>query len=125
MNVDYWQCGGDYGARYQEVSVETKVRPPYYDFDQIEVAKRKLYQYINPVWLGQGWHFGRGLFLSEVSSVIQSAPDVDYIESVKIYLVDRETGQKQPIENKIDIPVNGLICSGEHHVEVLQTEGYE
>lgn len=115
---------------YQQVSIEAKVRAkPTYDFEQIEAAvKRKLYEYINPVRggpKGQGWPFGRGLFPSEVSSVIQSTPDVDYIENVKIYLVDRETGQKQPIENKINIPANGLICSGEHHVEVIPTEGYE
>lgn len=115
---------------YQPIAVEAQVRArPTYDFDQIIAGvKRKLYQYINPVYggpKGQGWPFGRGLFPSEIFSAIQSIPNVEYIENVKIYLVDWKTGQKQLVDSKINIPPNGLICSSEHQVEVIEAEGYE
>jgi hypothetical protein len=72
---------------------------------------------------GQGWPFGRGLFPSEIYSAIQSAPNVEYIENVKIFLVDKETGHRSLVESKINIPPDGLICSHEHIVEVIPMEG--
>ena len=115
---------------YQPVAVEAQVRAkPGSDFDRIiDGVKRRLYQYINPVCggpKGQGWPFGRGLFPSEIYSAIQNTPDVEYIENVKIYLVDLKTGERQPVNSRISIQANGLICSGEHKVEVIPVEGYE
>jgi predicted phage baseplate assembly protein len=115
---------------YYPISVVTQVRArPIYDFDQIiSSVKRNLYRYINPVQggpKGQGWPFGRGLFPSEVYSTIQSTQNVEYIENVKIYLVDKGTGQKQLIDTRLNIPPNGLLCSSEHKVEVIPAEGYE
>jgi predicted phage baseplate assembly protein len=112
---------------YQPIAVDAQVRvKPGIDFDQvIGNVKRKLYQYINPVWggpKGQGWPFGRGLFPSEIYSVIQSVPDVDYVESAHLFTVDWETGQRQPVTDKITIPPNGLLCSSEHHVSAMLVE---
>jgi len=113
---------------YQLISVDAKVRvKPGFDFDQVAVGvKRRLYQYINPVCGGPketGWPFGRGLYPSEIYSVIQSAPDVDYVESAQIYTVDWQTGQRQQITDRINIPPNGLLCSSEHTVSVMLVEG--
>ena len=113
---------------YQPIAVDAKVRvKPGYDFDRVAAGvKRKLYQYINPVCGGpkeNGWPFGRGLFPSEIYSVIQSAPDVDYVESAQIFTVDWETGQKQPVTDRINIPPNGLLCSSEHSVSIMLVEG--
>ncbi len=96
---------------YLQVVVETEVRvKPERDFEKvINGVKQNLYRFINPVCggpKGQGWPFGRGLFPSEVSSVIQSTPDVDYIEDTKIFLVDWETGQRKPVDSKIILPAN-------------------
>ena len=112
---------------YQPIAIEAQVRvKPGIDFDKVTAGvKQKLYQYINPVWggpKGQGWPFGRGLFSSEVYSVIQSVPDVDYVESARIFTVDWTTGQKQPVTDKINIPPNGLLCSSEHSVSVMLVE---
>jgi predicted phage baseplate assembly protein len=113
---------------YQPISVEAQVRvKPGTDFDGVTAGvKRKLYQYINPVVggpKGQGWPFGRGLFPSEIYSVIQSVPDVDYVENVRLFTVDWETGQRKEVTEKINIPPNGLLCSSEHRVFVMLVEG--
>jgi hypothetical protein len=115
---------------YVTISVEAQVRAkPINNFDEIaNNVRRKLYQYINPVWGGpknQGWPFGRGLFPSEVYSAVQSVPNVDYLENVKIYLIDKEKGQRQLVEDKINLGANGLLCSGVHKVEVIASEGWE
>ncbi len=112
---------------YQPITIETQVRvKPGIDFDQVATGvKHKLYQYINPVWggpKGKGWPFGRGLFSSEIFSVIQSVPDVDYVESARLFTVDWTTGQKQPVTDKINIPPNGMLCSSEHIVTVMLVE---
>jgi predicted phage baseplate assembly protein len=115
---------------YIPIAAAVKVRvKPGTNFEKVEaVVKRNLYRYINPVYggpRGEGWPFGRGLFSSEVYSVIQSTEDVDYVEDVQLYTVDGETGKKQPVEDKLNIPANGLLCSHEHQVTVLNVEGTE
>jgi len=112
---------------YQPVAVDAQVRvKPGVDFDRVIAnVKRRLYQYINPVWggpRGQGWPFGRGLFASEIYSVIQSVPDVDYVETAQLFAIDWETGQRKVVEGKITIPANGLLCSSEHQVAVMLVE---
>ena len=112
---------------YQPVAVDAQVRvKPGVDFDRVIAnVKRRLYQYINPVWggpRGQGWPFGRGLFASEIYSVIQSVPDVDYVETAQLFAVDWENGQRNLVEGKITIPANGLLCSSEHQVAVMLVE---
>ncbi len=85
-----------------------------------EVEKR-LYQYINPVRGGedgQGWPFGRGLSLSEVYAALQGTPRVDYIEEVKIFPVDPDTGQRREATTMIAVPPYGVLCSHEHEVAV-------
>jgi predicted phage baseplate assembly protein len=115
---------------YRQIAVEADVRVrPGCDFERVaEAVKTSLYRYINPVCggpKGQGWPFGRSLFTSEVNSVVQSTEDVDYLEDVRVYSVDWETGQRQPVDGRLTIPPNGLICSAEHQVKVQLVEGYE
>jgi hypothetical protein len=116
--------------QYQPVAVEARVRVrPGADFAQITTAvKRTLFHYLNPVYggpRGQGWPFGRGLFSSEISSVVQSTAGVDYVEDVRLFTVDWETGQKQPVLDRINLQSDGLLCSSDHQVTVLEVEGYE
>jgi predicted phage baseplate assembly protein len=106
---------------YQQVAVEAHVRvKPGYDKEKIAAGiRRRLYRFINPVCggaKGQGWPFGRSLFASDIYSLVHGAPDVEYIEDVKLFTVDWETGQQQPISGKLPVPVNSLICSAEHKV---------
>jgi predicted phage baseplate assembly protein len=92
-----------------------------------EKVKLRLYRFINPVCgglQGQGWPFGRSLFQSEIYSVIQGTPEVEYIEEVKIFAVDWNTGKRQPVEERFSIPPQSLICSGNHQVIATTLEEY-
>lgn len=108
---------------YIQVAVEARVRvKPEFNTDLIaENIKSRLYGFINPVCggpKGQGWPFGRSLFASDLLSLVQNTPDVEYIEEVKFFTVDWVSGQRQEIFDKLKVPVNSLICSAEHKVEV-------
>lgn len=114
---------------YQPVAVEAHVRvKPGYDTEKVAAAiKQRLYRFLNPVCggpKGQGWPFGRSLFVSDIYSLVQGTPDVEYIEEVRLFTVDWETGQQQPIPSKLPVPVNSLICSAEHRVmvEIIEEE---
>jgi predicted phage baseplate assembly protein len=80
---------------------------------QVEAA---LYRYLNPYIGGPqsaGWPFGRDLHQSEVASVIQRLPGIDYVEHVELRADDLGGASRlllQPAE---------LICSDRHTVEWL------
>ncbi len=114
---------------YQQIAVEACVRvKPGHDLEKIAAhVKRRLYQFINPVCggpQGQGWPFGRSLYASDLLSLVQGTPDVEYIEEVKFFTVDWTTGQRQEINEKLRLHANGLICSAEHQTvaKVIEEE---
>jgi predicted phage baseplate assembly protein len=114
---------------YQPIVIEARVKSKSgYDNDFVASnVKQRLYRFINPVCggpRGQGWGFGRSLFQSEIFSVIQGTPEVEYIEEVKILAVDWNTGQRQPVGERLGIPSNSLICSGQHEVTATTLEEY-
>jgi predicted phage baseplate assembly protein len=84
---------------------------------------RRLYTFLNPFTGGedgQGWPFGRDLFLSDVYAAIQQAEGVQYVEQVKLYEVVRSgkgKARKRPMD-RIELPANSLLCSYSHSVDV-------
>ena len=85
-------------------------------------VEKGLYSYINPVCGGSdktGWSFGRDLFLSELYSIFQGVAGVDYVEEIKLYSVDPETGQRGEAATKISVPPEGLMCSYQHQVTII------
>jgi predicted phage baseplate assembly protein len=106
---------------YLQVAVEASVRvKPEKNTEKIALdVKKRLYHFVNPVCggpSGQGWPFGRALYVSDLLSLVQNTPDVEYIEDVKFYLVDWVSGQRQEIDAKLKVPPNGLVCSALHKV---------
>jgi predicted phage baseplate assembly protein len=115
---------------YQPIAIEchVKSKPGFENEIVSESVKIRLYRFINPVFgglKGQGWPFGRSLFQSEIFSVIQNTPEVEYIEEVKIFAVDWNTGQRQPVEERFNIPAHSLICSGNHVVIAATLEDHQ
>ena len=106
---------------YTPVSVEARVRAKA-GIDPRQLAnavERRLYHFINPVCggpSGDGWPFGRHLFLSDVYSLIQGTPNLDYIEEVTLFPV--KDGERQEAATMISIPPDGLLCSYQHEVMV-------
>ena len=109
---------------YLYVSVEAHVRIRRgYQKQAADDIEKKLYQYINPICGGAdgtGWPFGRGLIPSEIHACLQNIKNVDYIEEVIIYPVNPNNGEKQDAVNRINVPYNGLLCSYNHEVILVE-----
>lgn len=110
---------------YLVVSVDGKVKAAAH-LDPRRVQRRvadRLYKFLNPFTggdRGEGWPFGRDLFISDVYACIQQVDGVAYVEDVKLYEVVRSgkgTARKQPTE-RIALPANSLLCSYGHQVTV-------
>lgn len=84
--------------------------------EQIETA---LYRYLHPLFggpAGQGWPFGRDLFLPEIYALVQRIPGVDYLEEIRLYRQGPE-GRQGPFE-RIAFEPGSLPCSLDHMVMV-------
>ena len=68
---------------------------------------------------GNGWPFGRSLSVSEILAALQSIAMIDYIEEVKLFPVDRATGERQEASTRITISPHSLICSHKHEVKLV------
>ena len=87
----------------------------------VTAVEQQLYRYINPVCGGPdgtGWPFGRSLSVSEIFATIQGVTEVDYIEEVRLFPVDVESGQRQEPVNLIGITGDSLLCSSNHEIIV-------
>jgi hypothetical protein len=107
---------------YVSIEVYVRIRRGYQKQASDDIVN-KLYQYINPICGGgesTGWPFGRSLIPSEINACLQNIQDVDYIEEVKIFPVDPDTGEKQDAVGRLDIPYDGLLCSYEHEVILVE-----
>jgi len=88
--------------------------------EAIERGEKLLYRYLNPYTGGpdgQGWPFGRSLYLSEIYGLLQGIPGVEFVEGVKVYM--NEPGEwtpSKPAPPSLRIPKYGVICSGKHQI---------
>ncbi|MBK6318989.1 MAG: putative baseplate assembly protein [Dehalococcoidia bacterium] len=111
------------GPAYVGVSVEASIlvqRHRNSDHVRAEVATR-VREYLDPLLGGPdglGWPFGRDLYLSEMQSVVQSVPGVEYAQDVTLYQVDIQTGQSRAAGQKITVADDVLLLSYEHVVTV-------
>ncbi|HEY9076510.1 MAG TPA: putative baseplate assembly protein [Anaerolineaceae bacterium] len=109
---------------YYWVSVKVKLRgTPGVSQKKIEdeVLKR-LYHFLNPLvggLEGNGWQFGRSLFVSDVYQCLQGIPDVQFIRGVEMFAA-RSTGEPQgaPIET-LEVIAHGVVASGKHSLEFV------
>ncbi|TFH47358.1 MAG: putative baseplate assembly protein [ANME-2 cluster archaeon] len=93
---------------YTEISVSTtvKIKPRFVKETVKNNVKTELDKFLNPITggvEGNGWPFGRSVYLSEIYQIIDSAEGVDYVKSVKL----------NEQEEDIDIPSHGLVYSGD------------
>ncbi len=111
------------GPAYVGVSVEATIlvqRHRNADEVRANVASR-IREYLDPLLGGPdgaGWPFGRDLYLSEMQSVVQAVPGVEYAQDVTLYQVDIQTGQSRAAGQKITVADDVLLLSYEHVVTV-------
>jgi hypothetical protein len=81
----------------------------------------RIVEYLDPLLggpTGDGWPFGRDLYLSEMQSVVQGVEGVEYAQDVTLYQVDIQTGQTRAAGQRIIINEDVLFLSYEHVVTV-------
>ena len=86
-----------------------------------DLITKKLYALINPVNGGpdgDGWPWGRSLFHSEITALVQGIDGVEYVEGVRFFVIDTATGTRSKVDGTITCPPNGLLASFNHNVTV-------
>lgn len=85
-------------------------------------AEQLLYHYLNPYTggsEGNGWRFGRALYVSELYSLLRTLAGVDFVEDVQIFISDpANPAQREPAGSQLLLPPQGLIVSDVHSVQV-------
>jgi predicted phage baseplate assembly protein len=106
---------------YVWVNVEAKIKAKTASKRLKSDIEQKLYQFINPISGGAdntGWPFGRNLLTSEIHALIQAMPAVGYVEEVRLFPVDIETGEQGEAATILTLSPGQLPCSYQHKVEV-------
>ncbi len=96
------------------------------DHEQAQVGQAvlsRLYRFLNPIVGGvdgNGWPFGRNLFVSDVYQCLQGLPGVQFIRSVEMFRTkaDGTLVQTTP-EDVIEIVAHGVFVSGIHQVNFV------
>jgi predicted phage baseplate assembly protein len=111
------------GPAYVGVSVEATILVQRHrNSDEVRaMVAQRIREYLDPLFGGPdglGWPFGRDLYLSEMQSVVQAVPGVEYAQDVTLYQVDIQTGQSRAAGQKITVAGDVLLLSYEHVVTV-------
>ncbi|MEM8859710.1 MAG: putative baseplate assembly protein [Chloroflexota bacterium] len=109
---------------YRWVSVKVSLGAlPGYDEGRVEqTVLEQLYRFLNPLTGGadgNGWPFGRDLFVSDVYQALQGMNGVAFIRNVELFL-STPAGEAvgDPMDN-ISVVTHGVIVSGVHQIEFL------
>ena len=65
---------------------------------------------------GEGWPFGRDLFVSELYSQIQVVTDVEYVAELQVFPVNPSGGQLGDPVQTLAVPPSALLCSHLHTI---------
>jgi len=88
-------------------------------------AEAALYAFLNPYTGGPaktGWPFGRDLYLSEIYGLIQRIPSVEYVEGVRLEILEPGAPGPRPAPPRVTVSVHTLICSAQHEVTVTRAD---
>ena len=109
---------------YRWVSVKVQLRAvPGASQDEVEAeVLARLYRFLNPLVggsRGNGWHFGRDLFVSDVYQSLQGSRNVQFIRGVEMYAASEGgPAEGKPVES-LEVVSHGVIASGIHEVEFV------
>jgi len=91
---------------YSQLSLELKI-------------KEELDRFLHPLTGGtdgKGWPFGRSIYQSEIYQAIVNLPGVDYVNEI---VLSAGIGAESDGKGNYSIPPQGLICPGEHVIEII------
>jgi hypothetical protein len=108
---------------YQWVETEVHFRvSQHYDFEKVRRAvETQLFSFLNPLIggpEGEGWTFGRDLFVSDIMAVLLTVPGVNFIRTVDLYPISYENGQFIRGQQTQEIPLvsHGVVVSYQHNI---------
>ena len=110
---------------YRWVSVRVQVgASPTVSENHVETEiMENLYQFLNPLTgglNGEGWEFGRDLFVADIYQALKGMRNVLFIRSVELYVASPGGNRiGQPLE-VVDVVSHGTIVSGIHEVEFVK-----
>ncbi|MCC7366404.1 MAG: putative baseplate assembly protein [Dehalococcoidia bacterium] len=115
------------GPAYVGVSVEASilVRRGHSADAVRQAVTHRIVEYLDPLLggpTGDGWPFGRDLYLSEMQSVVQSVDGVEYAQDVTLFQVDLQLGTSRAAGQRVTLPDDVLILPLEPVVTVVATE---
>lgn len=113
------------GAAYIGVVIEANiVVQRHANAEQVRArVGERIREYLDPLLGGQegtGWPFGRDLYLSEMQSVVQAVPGVEYAQDVTLYQVDIQNQQTRAAGQRITLAEDVLLLPSEPIVTVVQ-----
>jgi predicted phage baseplate assembly protein len=99
------------GPTYFPVGVYASVVPLQSDdAGTVETAAvAALQAFLNPVNGGpggQGWPFGRGVYLSDIAMILQTLPEVDYVNQLELIV------NGSPAGDQVAVPPNKIVAAG-------------
>ncbi len=109
---------------YRWVSVKVQLRAnPGVPEEVVEAAVfARLYKFLNPLTggaNGDGWPFGRELFISDVYQSLQGTPDVQFIRNIEMYEASPGGSAEGKAVENLDLVTHGVVASGIHKVEFV------
>jgi hypothetical protein len=116
--------------QYVWISVQAKLRlpdrsDPGLAKDVQRRAEAELYRYLNPYVggpHGDGWPFGRDLYQSEIFSLLQRVPHVEFVEEVQVRISEPgSNAAPRPAPPRLALPRHAVVCSDVHQVDVKVT----
>lgn len=110
---------------YIQVAVDAKIRVAERADDgiiaQVQAqAEEALYRYLNPFTGGPdqaGWAFGRALHASEIYSLLQRIPHVEFVEGIRLNPINPLPGMAVG-QNRLPLPRQAILISGRHNIVV-------
>jgi predicted phage baseplate assembly protein len=109
---------------YRWVAAKVQLRAdPSANQEKVEAeVMARLHRFLNPLTGGadgNGWPFGRDLFLSDVYQSLQGMSNVQFIRNVEPYAADHSgEAQGKPVES-LEVVAHGVVASGAHEVEFI------
>lgn len=106
------------GPGFEEINIHAVVKPVKPEESsmverRIIIALEAFFHPLTGGEKGQGWEFGRDVYISEVYAVIERTPGVDYVKDVDFI------GRLG--EDYVDVGTNSLVYSGTHDIK-METE---
>jgi hypothetical protein len=105
--------------RWVTARVQLRANP---DVEQTAVEAEiltRLNRFINPLTggeRGQGWPFGRDLFVSDVYQSLQGLAGVQFVRSVELFIAEPGGGPQGEAVEVVEVVAHGVVASGRHEV---------